>query len=255
LMGSPPGALTAELSTPAPIPPVPPQVPVGVPSELAARRPDIRAADAQLHGATAEVGQAEADFYPKVTIDAGFGFQSLSFRDLGFWNARAWNVGPTITLPIFQGGRLRGQLMLKKAAQKEAAINYRKTVLSAWKDVDDSLIAYSTEQARHDRLAAETVTNQRAYVLAKEQYRHGMTSSLQVLDAERRVLQSELNLADSTSSVSTNLVRLYNALGGGWESVFPDGKPAATMASRGAETFSNPAKSQPSAVSTGGGAG
>ncbi|WP_233140557.1 efflux transporter outer membrane subunit [Acetobacter sp. DsW_063] len=221
LMGSPPGALYDELSRPSAVPPVPGHVPVGVPSELAERRPDIRAAAAQLHGATAEIGEAEADFYPKVTIDAGFGFQSLSFRDLGFWNARAWNVGPSITLPIFQGGRLRGQLALKKAAQKEAALNYRSTVLSAWKDVDDALTAYSTEQARRDQLQAETATNRRAYDLAREQYRHGMTSSLQVLDAERRVLQSEMDLADSAATVSTNLVRLYNALGGGWESSFP----------------------------------
>ncbi|NHN86177.1 efflux transporter outer membrane subunit, partial [Acetobacter musti] len=188
LMGSPPGTLTAELSSTAAIPPVPPRVPVGIPSDLARRRPDIRAADAQLHAATAEVGQAEADFYPKVTIDASFGFQSLSFRDMGFWNARAWNVGPSITLPIFQGGRLSGQLELKKAAQKDAAIAYRKTVLSAWKDVDDALTVYSKDQARREELSAQVGTNRRSYVLASEQYRHGMTNFLNVLDSERRVL-------------------------------------------------------------------
>lgn len=104
LMGAPPGSLNKELTQTAAIPPVPASVPVGLPSELARRRPDIREAEAELHAATAEVGQAEADFYPKVTIDAGFGFQSFSFRDLGFWGSRAWNVGPSISLPIFQGG-------------------------------------------------------------------------------------------------------------------------------------------------------
>ncbi|MFT9215654.1 MAG: efflux transporter outer membrane subunit, partial [Acetobacter malorum] len=148
LMGAPPGGLNAELTQTASIPLVPAAVPVGLPSELARRRPDIREADAELHASTAEVGQAEADFYPKVTIDAGFGFQSFSFRDLGFWSARTWNVGPSISLPIFQGGRLTGQLEMKKASQKTAALRYRKTVLKAWSEVDNALTAYEAEQQR-----------------------------------------------------------------------------------------------------------
>nr|WP_242012028.1 TolC family protein [Acetobacter oeni] len=191
---------------------------------MARRHPDIRASEAQFHAATAEAGQVEADFYLKVTIDAGFGFQSFSFRDFGFWNARAWNVGPSITLPIFQDGRLTGQLELKKSAQRDAAIGYRKTFLSAWKDVDDALTAYSTDQARRDELSAQVETNRRAYVLAGEQYRHGMTNFLDVLDAERRVLRSETDFTDMTSTVSGDLVRLYLSLGGGWESVFPAGR-------------------------------
>lgn len=221
LMGMPPASLTTELSSPSAIPPVPPKVPVGVPSDLARRRPDIRAAEAQLHAATAQVGQAEADFYPRVTIDASFGFQSLSFRDMGFWNARAWNVGPSISLPIFQGGRLRGQLELKKAEQKEAAVNYRQVVLSAWRDVDDALVSYSRDQARRDELTGEVQADRRAYELALDRYRHGMTSFLDVLDTERRVLNSEVALSEIATSVSTDLTRLYLSLGGGWESVFP----------------------------------
>lgn len=217
LMGAPPAALTAELSTETPIPPVPPRVPVGLPSELAERRPDIRAAAADLHAATAEVGMAEADFYPKVTIDAAFGFQSLSFRDMGFWSARAWNVGPRITLPIFQGGRLHGQLELKKAAQQEAALEYRRVVLSAWKDVDDALIAYSTDQRRADQISAEVETNRRVWTLAEDRYRRGLVSFLEVLNAERSVLRSEDEESNMRMTISTDLVRLYLALGGGWK--------------------------------------
>ncbi len=219
LMGAVPHSLDRELEPAGQILPVPPKVPVGVPSELAQRRPDIRSAEAGLHAATAEVGEAMADFYPKVTIDAGFGFQSLSFRDLGFWNARAWNVGPSITLPIFQGGRLRGQLELKKAAQKEAALEYRQTVLGAWKEVDDALTASADEQARRDQLAERVKTSERAWILAGEQYRHGMTTFLQVLNAERQLLSARQDFAESQTSVATNVVRLYNALGGGWETV------------------------------------
>ncbi|NHN89703.1 efflux transporter outer membrane subunit [Acetobacter conturbans] len=221
LMGSPPGSLDAELSAPTTgLQPVPPRVPVGLPSELAERRPDIRAASDELHAATAEVGQAIADFYPRVTIDASFGMQSFSFRDLGFWSARAWNVGPTITLPIFQGGRLSGQLELKKASQKGAAIQYRKTVLSAWKDVDDALTSFTKDGQRKDELEAKKVADQRAYDLALERYRHGLDSFLRVLDAERRLFQSEQSLTAQVEQESVDVVRLYAALGGGWESVF-----------------------------------
>ncbi|WP_242013067.1 efflux transporter outer membrane subunit, partial [Acetobacter sicerae] len=215
LMGTPPGSLDAELSTPTEFQPVPPRVPVGLPSELAERRPDIRAASDELHAATAEVGQAIADFYPRVTIDASFGMQSFSFRDLGLWNARAWNVGPTITIPIFQGGRLAGQLELKKASQKAAAIQYRKTVLSAWKDVDDALTAFTKDGQRTDQLAAKKAADQRAYELTLERYRHGMDSFLRVLDSERRFFGSSQALAGGIEQESVDVVRLYGALGGG----------------------------------------
>ncbi|MBB2157245.1 efflux transporter outer membrane subunit [Gluconacetobacter diazotrophicus] len=221
LLGAPPSALAGELLTDRDIPPVPPRVPAGVPSELARRRPDIRQAEAQLHAATAQVGEAVAEFYPRVTIDAGFGFQSLSFRDFGFWNARAWNVGPSISLPIFQGGRLRGQLELRHAAEQEAAITYRRTVLGAWHEVDNALTAYRDEQMRHDSLARQVADDQRSLDLARDQYRHGMVTFLTVLDAERRVLGSQTDLTSSTASLSTDLVQLYSALGGGWENTFP----------------------------------
>jgi len=232
LMGAPPRALEAELSSPVAIPPVPMRVPVGVPSELARRRPDIREAEAQLHAATAQVGQAVADFYPKVTIDASFGFQSLSFRDLGFWNARAWNVGPSISLPIFQGGRLRGQLELKKDSQKAAAITYQQTVLAAWRDVDNALTAYRNEQTRHDGLVREAAADQRSLELARSQYRSGLVNYISVLDAQRRALSSQLTVTESTARVSSNLVQLYNALGGGWEQTMPEAVAPTKVAQR-----------------------
>ncbi|GBR12089.1 efflux transporter outer membrane subunit [Asaia spathodeae] len=225
LLGSPPGTLNDELTRTAGIPVVPPRVPVGVPSELAQRRPDIRQAEAQLHAAVANVAEAEAEFYPKITLNADFGLQSLSFRDLGFWNARAWNIGPSISLPIFQGGRLRGQLMLNRYAQKAAAITYRQTVLGAWRDVDNALIAYRDEQRRRDGLQGAVDAGQRALHLAQEQYRSGLTTYLNVLSAQRDLLSAQLQLADSTTTIASNLAHLYNALGGGWETQFPQDKP------------------------------
>ncbi|AQS89523.1 secretion protein [Neoasaia chiangmaiensis] len=230
LLGSPPGTLNDELNRGAGIPVVPPRVPVGVPSELAQRRPDIRQAEAQLHAAVANVAEAEAEFYPKVTISADFGFQSLSIRDMGFWNARAWNVGPSISLPIFQGGRLRGQLQLNRFAQKEAAISYQQTVLGAWRDVDNALIAYRDEQQRHDGLASAVAANQKAVSLAQDQYRHGLVTYLNVLSAQGNLQSAQLQLADSTTTLAGNLVQLYNALGGGWETTFPIDNPARSSA-------------------------
>ena len=225
LLGEPPQALRAELETSSPLPPIPPRVPVGVPSELARRRPDIREAEAQLHAATASVGVAVADFYPRVTLTGALNLETLSLRDLAFWSAAAYNFGPSISLPIFEGGRLRGQLQLSKARQQEAAISYQQTVLSAWHDVDNALTAYAAEQERHDQLAQSAQAAGRALSLARQQYTHGLETFLNVLDAQRTLLSAQQQLATSTTTESSNLVQLYTALGGGWEPTFP-GRPA-----------------------------
>jgi NodT family efflux transporter outer membrane factor (OMF) lipoprotein len=227
LLGEPPQALRKELEAAAPIPPVPPRVPVGVPSELARRRPDIREAEAQLHEATANVGVAVAAFYPRVTLSGAFNFESLSLRDLGFWSARAYTFGPSISLPIFEGGRLRGQLQLNEARQQEAAVTYQRTVLQAWQDVDNALTAYASEQRKRDALERSVRSYQHALDLARQQYAHGLQTFLNVLDAERGVFSARRELASSTAAVSSDLVQLYNALGGGWETAFPEGRQTA----------------------------
>jgi NodT family efflux transporter outer membrane factor (OMF) lipoprotein len=221
LLGEAPGALTAELDTPGRVPPVPPRVPVGVPSELARRRPDIREAEAQLHAATADIGVAVADFYPKITLDGSVGLQALQFKDLGNWGARQYGLGPSISLPIFEGGRLRATLELRKVQQQEAALSYQQTVLQAWHDVDNALTAYGTEQRRHDALAAAVDQDRLALDLSRQRYTQGLADFLNVLDAQRALLSAQLQLADSETSVSSNLVQLYKALGGGWEESFP----------------------------------
>jgi len=221
LLGEAPGALEAELIKPGTVPPVPPRVPVGVPSELARRRPDILQAEAQLHSATADIGVAIGDFYPKVTLDGSFGLQALQFKDLGNWNARQYGLGPSISLPIFEGGRLRATLELRKVEQQEAALNYQQTVLQAWHDVDNALTAYGTEQRRHDALAAAVDQDRLALDLSRQRYTQGLADFLNVLDAQRALLSAQLQLADSETSVSSNLVQLYKALGGGWEESFP----------------------------------
>ena len=229
LLGQTPGSLVEKLSPAQPVPPVPPAVPIGLPSELARRRPDIRRAEANLHAATAEIGAAEADFFPKVTLSGSVGVQSLQFKNLGnfgAYGALQYSGGPSITIPIFEGGRLKYTLDLRKAQQQEAAVQYQQVVLQAFHDVDNALTAYSAEQLRREQLARAVDQGRHALGLARQQYVQGLATFLDVLTAERTLFSLEQQYADSTTTVSTDLVQLYKALGGGWESSFPRGSPA-----------------------------
>lgn len=221
LLGEPPGALTAELATPAPIPPTPARVPIGLPSQLTERRPDIRQAEAQLHAATAAIGMAQADFFPRITLSGSLAIQALQFKNLGNWDARTYGFGPSITLPIFEGGRIRATVDLRKAQQQEAAISFRRAVLQAFQEVDDALIAYHSEQSRRGALQAAVNSNRRALALARQRYRQGVSDFLEVLTAQRTLFAAEQQLASSTAQASANLVQLYKALGGGWETAEP----------------------------------
>jgi NodT family efflux transporter outer membrane factor (OMF) lipoprotein len=228
LLGQPPNALRAELVTAKSIPPVPPRVPVGLPSELARRRPDIRQAEAQLHAATADIGVAEANFYPTLTLTGSFGLQSLQFKNAFNLNSKQYALGPGLTIPIFEGGQLRSTLQLRKAQQQEAAINFQKTVLQAWHDVDNALTAYQAEQVRRNELVGAVAENRRALGLAQSRYQQGVTDFLTVLVAQTNLLAAEQQLASSTTTVSSNLVALYKALGGGWEIDLPQKRTTAS---------------------------
>ncbi|MEM5298133.1 efflux transporter outer membrane subunit [Burkholderia sp. JPY481] len=218
LIGEPPGALEAQLSTPQTVPPVPPVVPVGLPSTLARRRPDIRRAEANLHAATASVGVAVAQFYPDVSLTGQAGMRATNARDLARWSHLFYSFGPTVSLPIFQGGALVANLRMSKAQQAEAALDYRKTVLTALRDVDNALVVYRTDQARRDALADSVSAQQTSFDLSRDSYRKGLTSFINVLDAQRQLAQAREQYAQGTTQVSTDLVALYKALGGGWQS-------------------------------------
>jgi NodT family efflux transporter outer membrane factor (OMF) lipoprotein len=227
LLGQPPQALRAELMTPRPVPPVPPRIPVGLPSELARRRPDIRQAEAQLHLATATIGVAEANFYPSFTLGGSVGIQGLQIAQLFDLSSLMYALGPSITIPIFEGGRLKSTLELRQQQQKEAAVVYQRTVLNAWHEIDNSMTAYVSEQHRHDQLAEAVLQNERAVSLAQSRYEQGVSDFLQVLDAQRSLFITQQSLAQSTTTIDTDLVAIYKALGGGWETDFPDQRTVA----------------------------
>jgi NodT family efflux transporter outer membrane factor (OMF) lipoprotein len=227
LLDESPGALQSELRRSRLVPPAPPRVPLGVPSELARRRPDIRAAEAQLHAATANIGVAIGAFYPSVQLNGTVGFDALDIKNLWKGSSLQYMLGPSVTLPIFAGGRLKSTLQLRDAQQQEAAITYHKTVLQAWHDVVNALVAHRLEQNRRARLSAQGDHARQALALARTRYADGVTEFLSVLDAQRSLLQAEQQHASSTTTVSLNLVQLFKALGGGWELTFPD-LPTAT---------------------------
>ncbi|WMJ00118.1 efflux transporter outer membrane subunit [Pseudomonas chlororaphis subsp. aurantiaca] len=221
LMGEPPQALHAELAADAPVPQTPSQVAIGLPSQLAERRPDIRQAEARLHAATASIGVAKGDFYPRITLSGNFGSQAMQLSDFGSWGSRQFGIGPQFSLPLFDGGRLRGMLHLREAQQQEAAVAYQQTVLRAWHEIDDQLTRYNSSQLRRDSLAEAVRQNQIALRTAQQQYVEGVVDFVNVLTVQGALLATQEQLVESSTGVSLAMVGLYKALGGGWESVYP----------------------------------
>ena len=219
LLGYAPRALETELLRTQIMPRVPRKVPVGLPGTLIRRRPDIREAEAQLHEATAQTGVALANFYPDVTLNGAVGVESLHLSNLFIPASTAFAVGPSISIPIFEGGRLRGVLTLRESQQREAIIFFQKTVLQAWKEVDDALTAYREAQHQRADVARSVTENQAALQAARQRYSEGAIDFLNVITTQARLLQSENDLADSETRIVTDLVNLYRALGGGWEVV------------------------------------
>ncbi|MCY1409781.1 Antibiotic efflux pump outer membrane protein ArpC [compost metagenome] len=221
LMGEAPQALAAQLSTDAPVPQTPRQVAIGLPSQLAERRPDIRQAEARLHAATASIGVTKGDFYPRITLSGSVGSQAMQLSDFGSWASRAFGIGPQFSLPLFDGGRLRGVLDLREAQQQEAAIAYQQTVLRAWHEIDDQLSAYNASQLRRDSLAEAVRQNRIALQTAQRQYVEGVVDFVNVLTVQGALLATQEQWVESSTGVSLAAVGLYKALGGGWESVYP----------------------------------
>ena len=216
LMGRAPDSLRAELESARPVPQVPPLLPVGLPADLARRRPDIRQSEAKLHAATARIGVAVADLFPRLTLTASGGTQSQSASDLLKWASRFGSIGPTFEVPIFDGSRW-ATVRLQNVRAQEAALDYERTVLAALHEVENALAAYKSDRDRGVALASAVAQSRDALELARARYSSGVANFIDVLDAERSVQQNELALATNTTAISTDLVAIYRALGGGWQ--------------------------------------
>ena len=217
LLAHEPAALTAELGPDAPIPSTPPEVPVGLPSDLLRRRPDIRQAEAQLHGATARIGVATADLFPKFSLTGSLGTSGSTPSALVKWDNRTYAFGPNVSWAIFDAGRIRANIRVQNEVEEQALLGYQKTVLTALNDVESALVAYVKEQQHRQALNAAVTSNQQAVELALRLYTEGQTDFLNVLTAQRSLYAAQDALVQSERSVATNLIALYKALGGGWE--------------------------------------
>ena len=229
LLGEPPDALLVDLATTKPIPDAKiPDVPLGLPSDLLRRRPDIRNSERQLAMATANIGVAVSDLFPQVTLNGSLGIDSSTLHGLGNYGNRSWSVGPAISWPIIDWGRIRSNIEVQNALQEQAYLTYQETVLNALQEVEDSAIAYSREQVRRKSLADAVEADKIAVNLATQRYNAGLTDFLSVLVTEQNLYAAEDELVQSEETVSANLVALYKALGGGWEPVEKQQKMQAT---------------------------
>jgi len=218
LLAGEPGALLAELGPAAPLPAPVAAVPTGLPSDLLLRRPDLRRAEAKIHAATARIGVARADLFPKLTISGNLGIQSSNFNAALNRAGGFWSVGPAMNWPLFDLNRRQANVELRQAVQEEELLAYQQAVLKALVEVEQALIAAGKEDERRQALARAAAANAKAAELAERLYRAGQSDFLAVLDAQRSLYSAEDALAQAELAASTHLVALGKALGGGWGS-------------------------------------
>ncbi|MGH8173732.1 MAG: efflux transporter outer membrane subunit [Rhodanobacteraceae bacterium] len=200
---------------------LPREVPVSLPSELVRQRPDIRAAEAQLHQATAEVGVATANLFPQITLSGNLGSEALGTGDLFGTGTKAWSIGAGLLQPIFHGGSLRAQKRAAEAGLDKAAADYQTTVLSAFQNVADSLRALELDAENLRAQSEAERSSEKSLDLVRTQYRDGAASYLQVLDAARQYQQALIGLIQARAARLADTAALYAALGGSWTNAAP----------------------------------
>lgn len=221
LLGQNPGTLKDELIKPLPVPVTPIEVAVGVPAETLRRRPDVRKAERLLAAQTAKVGVATAELYPTFSLMGTIGLEALSLDDLFSTGSRTYGIGPSFHWNVFDSGRIRQNIEVQNALQEQALLSYESTVLGALADVENALVAYANEQMRRQSLVEGAQAAKRAVTLAQNQYTSGLIDFQNVLNAQRALLSLQSQQAASDAAVTSGLIRLYKALGGGWTSLEP----------------------------------
>jgi NodT family efflux transporter outer membrane factor (OMF) lipoprotein len=192
-------------------------VPLGLPSDLLRRRPDLRRAERELAAATARVGVARADRFPKFTLTGALGRSSQESGSLFESKSGFWSLGLGLDWPLFSGGRLAAEEEAADARSEQALRAWEQAVLVALQEAHDALTGFGREQERRASLEQAASAQREAAALARERHAAGLSDFLEVLDAERSLLSAEDELALSEQALAANAVRLYKALGGGWE--------------------------------------
>lgn len=213
LVGRRPGELDVDLRGQAPATGELPDLSLGMPSQVSLNRPDVRAAVARLHAATAAVGVATADLYPAIRLGGGFNLESYRNENLFDWGSRSWSIGPSLSLPLFDGGRRRSVIALRRLEEREAAVAFQQTMLRAWQEIDDALSGYTADRQQQDRLMAREGNAARALALVEARYRAGAINYLPVIDARRAHLQAQRELADTEGRMRGRFVAINKAIG------------------------------------------
>ncbi len=194
-----------------------PEVPAGLPSTLLERRPDIRQAEQQLVAFNAQIGVAKADFFPQISLTGTGGYQSSALTSLFSGPAGLWSFGGSLAQPIFEGGRIRNRVRFAEAQQQESALIYQRTIQQAFREVSDALVGYRKSQEFRFQQEQLTRSAEDATRLSNMRYKGGATSYLEVLDSDTRQFTAQLALAQAQLAELQSLVRIYRALGGGWQ--------------------------------------
>jgi NodT family efflux transporter outer membrane factor (OMF) lipoprotein len=216
LLGEYPEALAAELAKPGLIPAIPAQVAPGLPLEFLKRRPDIEQAEQELAAATARIGVATADLFPRLAITAGVGAESSNLGTAGI-SHHIWSVGPSLYWPLLDFGALDAAVDIADLQAHERLIAYRRTIIDAVRDADTAIGNFSAQQERLKNLDVAMLASERAVSLASQRYDRGLTDFLNVVDAERQEYELENEYAATQQSAAEAFVTLYKALGGGWQ--------------------------------------
>jgi len=212
------GQAPAEFSiTPRTTQVVPPEVPAGLPSALMERRPDIVEAEQRLQAANARIGASQAEFFPKITLTSTAGIASADLGTLVDWPSRLASFGPSITIPLFEGGRNQANLKAAQARYEQAVAGYRGTILQAFREVEDSLTDLSTLAFQADAVSRALTSARETFSLTSERYERGLSSYLDVVDAQRAALQAERQDVQLRGQQAVSAIRLAKALGGGWD--------------------------------------
>jgi multidrug efflux system outer membrane protein len=195
----------------------PPAVPVGLPAQLLSRRPDVAEAEQNIVSFNAQVGVATAEFYPTFTLTGRAGFESVNFEHILNWKSNTAAIGPNISIPIFEGGRLENNLEAVRAQYRQAVAAYVNQVLTAYGDVEDALTDLHAITDEVDRMRAAVAASQDYVRTARIQYKQGLVTYLIVIDAERTLLTNQLTLSQDINAQMAASIRLIKALGGGWD--------------------------------------
>lgn len=217
LMGEQPNALQALLSDSAAIPVPPTKTVIGLPTDLLRQRPDVRRAERELAAATAQIGVATADLYPRFSLSGTFALEGTQVKDLGKMDSRSWSFGPSFRWNIFDGIRNIYRIHAAEAVTEQALTRYEQAVLLALEDVENAMVSYKKEQVRRDALLRAVDATARSVELVQTLYETGLTDFQNVLDSQRSLFQQQDRLAASEGLVTANLISLYKALGGGWD--------------------------------------